>query len=75
MPGVVAYIGTFAKTLAPTLRLGYLIAPAPLRERIVTLKDLFVRHTSWPIQRAALELLRGETRNRVSSGRIKPCGF
>lgn len=56
--GVVAYIGTFAKTLAPTLRLGYVIAPPPLRERVVALKELFDRHTSWPIQRAALVLLR-----------------
>jgi GntR family transcriptional regulator/MocR family aminotransferase len=55
--GRVAYIGTFAKCLAPTLRLGYLIAPPALRARIVALKSLTDRHTSWPIQRVVLALI------------------
>ena len=55
--GRVAYIGTFAKSLAPTLRLGYLIAPAPLRPRLIDLKGLADRHTSWPIQRVILTLI------------------
>lgn len=55
--GRVAYIGTFAKSLAPTLRLGYLIVPAPLRARLIALKGLADRHTSWPIQRVVLTLI------------------
>jgi GntR family transcriptional regulator/MocR family aminotransferase len=57
--GRVAYIGTFSKSLTPTLRAGYLIAPPALRERVVTLKALTDRHTSWPIQRALLALIAG----------------
>ena len=55
--GRVAYIGTFAKCLAPSLRLGYVIVPPALRARIVGLKNLTDRHTSWPIQRVVLTLI------------------
>lgn len=55
--GHVAYIGTFAKSLTPTLRIGYVVAPPPLRARLVALKDILDRHTSWPVQRAILALL------------------
>lgn len=50
--GRVAYIGTFSKLLAPSLRVGYLIGPAPLRERVVQAKRLADYHTAWPVQRA-----------------------
>lgn len=55
--GHVAYIGTFAKSLTPTLRIGYVVAPPPLRARLVALKAILDRHTSWPVQRAILALL------------------
>jgi GntR family transcriptional regulator / MocR family aminotransferase len=58
--GRVAYVGTFSKVLTPTLRLGYLLAPPPLREAIDQLKQracLSNYYASWPVQRALALLL------------------
>lgn len=55
--GRVVYIGTFAKSLTPTLRIGYIVAPPALRARLVALKMIVDRHTSWPVQRAVLALI------------------
>jgi GntR family transcriptional regulator / MocR family aminotransferase len=43
--GTVVYLGTFSKVLFPGLRLGYMVAPAPLREPLVAAKWIADRHT------------------------------
>ena len=50
--GVVIYIGTFSKILFPGLRLGWLIAPPPVIERLQAAKQLADLHTSGLIQAA-----------------------
>jgi 2-aminoadipate transaminase len=51
--GLVIYIGTFSKILFPGLRLGWVVAPPELVERLETAKDLADIHTS-PILQAAV---------------------
>jgi 2-aminoadipate transaminase len=50
--GVVIYIGTFSKILFPGLRLGWLIAPPPVIERLAAAKQLADLHTSALLQAA-----------------------
>jgi GntR family transcriptional regulator/MocR family aminotransferase len=50
--GVVLYIGTFSKILFPGLRLGWLVAPPPVIERLQAAKQLADLHTSALLQAA-----------------------
>ena len=50
--GVVIYIGTFSKILFPGLRLGWLVAPPPIVERLQAAKQLADLHTSALLQAA-----------------------
>ncbi|MCF4996904.1 aminotransferase class I/II-fold pyridoxal phosphate-dependent enzyme [Pseudomonas syringae] len=44
--GIVAYVGTFSKTLLPELRLGYAILPPAILEAVIRAKQLTDRHAS-----------------------------
>jgi 2-aminoadipate transaminase len=50
--GIVIYIGTFSKILFPGLRLGWLVAPPPVVERLAAAKRLADLHTSALLQAA-----------------------
>jgi GntR family transcriptional regulator/MocR family aminotransferase len=64
--GRVAYVGTFSKVLSPALRVGYLVAPPPLLERVQRLKRLSDYHTPWPVQRAlATFILEGHLERHI----------
>jgi len=55
--GVVIYVGTLSKILAPGLRLGFMVAPEPLLDRIVQLRTLMDRQGDLAIECAVAEML------------------
>jgi GntR family transcriptional regulator/MocR family aminotransferase len=56
----VIYIGSMSKTIAPGLRMGYIVAPKPLLNQLRALRRLMVRHLPTNNQHAmALFLARG----------------
>lgn len=44
--GIVAYVGTFSKTLLPELRLGYTVLPPAIRGAVLKAKQLSDQHSS-----------------------------
>ncbi|WP_395657553.1 PLP-dependent aminotransferase family protein [Nocardioides sp.] len=56
--GRVAYLGTAAKSVAPSLRLGWLVPPPALLDRINDRRVVTHEGAAWPVQRAFLALLR-----------------
>lgn len=49
--GRVIYIGSFSKSLFPGLRIGYMVAPAPLIARARALRAMMLRHPPSHLQR------------------------
>jgi GntR family transcriptional regulator/MocR family aminotransferase len=50
--GRVIYVGSFSKTMLPTLRLGFVVVPASLRDAVRAAKFVTDWHTSLPTQAA-----------------------
>jgi 2-aminoadipate transaminase len=57
--GGVIYLGTLSKTLAPGLRIGWVVAPEPVIDRLVRLKQGADLHTATFTQMIAHETARG----------------
>jgi GntR family transcriptional regulator/MocR family aminotransferase len=57
--GRVIYIGSFSKTLLPTLRLGFVVAPPSLREAVHKAKFVADWHTSTTIQAVLAHFIDG----------------
>jgi GntR family transcriptional regulator/MocR family aminotransferase len=50
--GRVVYVGSFSKTMLPTLRLGFVVTPPSLRVAVHKAKQVTDWHTSMPVQMA-----------------------
>lgn len=61
----VAYLGTASKSVSPSLRLGWLVAPPEIHERLVRRRTVTHDTPPWPTQRAMLTLLRDGWADRV----------
>jgi GntR family transcriptional regulator/MocR family aminotransferase len=57
--GRVIYVGSFSKTMLPTLRLGFLITPPSLRRAVGLAKFVMDWHTSLPLQAALARFIEG----------------
>jgi GntR family transcriptional regulator/MocR family aminotransferase len=55
---VVAYLGTSSKTVAPSMRLGWLVAPPAVHRAILARREITHDQPAWPVQRAFVSLLR-----------------
>lgn len=56
-PEGVVYLGSFSKVMAPGLRVGYIVAPAWLTQKLVQLKQAADLHTSSLDQRLVYEVI------------------
>ncbi|MEV0953249.1 PLP-dependent aminotransferase family protein [Promicromonospora sp. NPDC050249] len=61
----VAYLGTASKSVSPSLRLGWLVAPPEIHERLVRRRTVTHDTPPWPTQRAMSTLLRDGWADKV----------
>lgn len=68
--GVVVYLGTLSKILAPGLRLGFVVAPTPLLEKLAAIRTFIDRQGDHTVEHAVAELLEdGEVQRHARRAR------